>query len=60
MSDGFEPPAVAFLDILGFKELIARAETQEQEFEKLASLRSVVDDRVQFDNSNTRPYRDPV
>ena len=47
----FERRAVAFLDILGFKELIARAESEPSEFAKLSDLRDIVDSHVQFDNT---------
>ena len=51
MITSFERRAVAFLDILGFKELIARAESEPSEFAKLSDLRNIVDSHVQFDNA---------
>jgi hypothetical protein len=50
VADAFEQPAVGFLDILGFKQLIEEAEASASGFERLAGLKAVLDARVRFDN----------
>lgn len=48
----FEQRAVAFLDILGFKRLITEAERNPAGFGRLASLKTVIEGHVRYDNAN--------
>jgi hypothetical protein len=50
MTSLFEPRAVGFLDILGFQELIDKAEASQNGFQRLAGLRAVIDNHVLLDN----------
>ncbi|WP_342714093.1 hypothetical protein [Bradyrhizobium sp. B039] len=47
----FEDRAVAFLDILGFKQLIVEAEKAPSGLNKLLVLKTVLESHVKFDNS---------
>jgi hypothetical protein len=51
----FKEAAVAFLDILGFKQLIKNAETSAAGTDRLLALRTVLDSHVKFDNSKLHP-----
>jgi hypothetical protein len=48
----FEERAVAFLDILGFKNLITNAERQRSGLDRLNALKTVIEGHVRFDNAN--------
>src|SRR5262245_10195263 len=47
----FEERAVAFLDILGFKNLITRAEKDAAGLNRLVALKTVIESHVRFDNA---------
>jgi hypothetical protein len=51
----FEERAVAFLDILGFKPLIERAEASAVGFQELLDIKTVLDSHVRFDNATLSP-----
>ena len=50
MQPGFEERAVAFLDVLAFKDLVLGAETMPHKFTRLMSLKAVLDSHVRWDN----------
>jgi len=51
--------AVAFLDVMGFKKLIEKAEQDESTYEKFSSLKDVIETHVQRDNNRLAPTVPP-
>ena len=51
----FEKRAIAFLDVLGFKELISDAERDAAGFSRLVSLKTVIESHVRYDNAGVSP-----
>ena len=51
----FEERAVAFLDVLGFSNLVSRAQTMPPDLKTLQGLRAVLDSHVQLDNRTLAP-----
>ncbi|HEY8095014.1 MAG TPA: hypothetical protein VIE65_02835 [Methylobacter sp.] len=51
----FEQRAVAFLDVLGFKQLVNEAEKTQAGFDKLAGLDAVISNHVRWDNNRLKP-----
>ncbi|WP_336234827.1 hypothetical protein [Achromobacter dolens] len=51
----FENRCIAFLDVLGFKELIRDAEVNRQRYDEFTKLITVVDSHVRWDNETTSP-----
>jgi len=50
----FEQRAVAFLDVLGFKEIVSAAEKTQAGFDRLASLDAVINGHVRWDNQRLK------
>ena len=50
-TDVFKKRAVAFLDILGFKEITKQAEQKPDHLDRLCELRAILDDHVRFNNA---------
>lgn len=48
----FEQRVVAFLDILGFKNLVTRAERDRSALQQLIMLKNLIDHHVDYDNLN--------
>ncbi len=51
----FEQRAVAFLDVLGFKQVVSEAEAAPSAPNKLVALHTVVNSHVKWDNSRLKP-----
>lgn len=51
----FEQRAVAFLDIMGFKQIIMAAEADPTGLQRLLQLKTTVESHVTLDNSHVRP-----